>query len=298
MPEGAQGRIVRVVAGFYDVDLEGRTVRCRARGVLKKRGIHPVVGDAVRVRLSGPSEGVVEDVLSRTNVLVRPPVANVDLAVLVFSIREPDLNRHLLDRLLVSVELQNIPALLCWSKADLLQDRSDFEREVSVYGRLGYPTLFASSLTGEGIDALRTWLRGKVSVLAGQSGVGKSSLINALRPGLNRAVGDVSRRLGRGRHTTRQVELLRLEENTYVVDTPGFGVLAFDKDLEPERLPKGFPELVEVGRDCRYRGCLHEEEEGCAVPAALAEGRIDPLRYDHYREWLKELREAREERYR
>lgn len=298
MPERAQGRIVRVVAGFYDVEVEGRTVRCRARGVLKKRGVHPVAGDVVRVSAAGPSEGVVEDVLPRKNVLIRPPVANVDLAVLVFSVREPALNRHLLDRLLVQMELESIPPLLCWSKCDLLEERSEFAKEVSVYARLGYPMIYVSSVTKEGIEEVRNRLRGKVSVVTGQSGVGKSSLLNVLHPGLGLAVGDVSRRLGRGRHTTRWVEFLALGDDTYVADTPGFGVVSFGKELGPEQLVRGFPELLRAERGCQYRGCLHIGEEGCAVRAALDEGRIDPVRYEHYREWVLELRRTRDDRYR
>ncbi|MBX6395047.1 MAG: ribosome small subunit-dependent GTPase A [Alicyclobacillaceae bacterium] len=292
-----RGRIVRIVAGFYDVDVQGRTIRCRARGVFKKKGIHPLVGDVVHVTPTGSSEGVVEEVLPRVNVLQRPPIANVDLAVLVFSVREPDLNRYLLDRLLVQVELGGIPPLLCWTKVDLLADRDAFENEVSAYARLGYPMVFVSSVTGEGVDEVRRHLRGRVSVLAGQSGVGKSSLLNALSPVLQLAVGPISRRLGRGRHTTRLVELLHIGDDTYVADTPGFGVIEFG-DLEPEHLMKGFPELRERQKQCLYRGCLHDEEEGCAVRTAVAEGHVDPVRYTHYLEWLEELRQAKEDRYR
>jgi ribosome biogenesis GTPase len=293
MPEGI---ITKAIAGFYYVQ-DGEVVRqCRARGVFKKNGISPLVGDRVIFSPIGSKEGVVEEVLPRTNELVRPPIANIDQALLTFSAKEPDFNSKLLDRMLVHVERVGLPAVLLVTKSDLVSDKSEIEEWLKPYREMGYQTIVISSRVGEGLEELRNVLAGKLSGLAGNSGVGKSTLLNALVPELNLNVGEVSQKLGRGRHTTRHSEIFRLFEDTYVIDTPGFATLEF-QELEPSELAQYFRDIWEASHDCKYRGCLHEEEDGCAVRVAAQENQLSRDRYRHYLEFLSEVKEAKEWRY-
>lgn len=293
MPEGI---IVKAISGFYYVQ-DGEIVRqCRARGVFKKREISPLVGDRVRFEPIGGREGVVEEVLPRRNELVRPPVANLDQAVLTFSAAEPDFNPKLLDRMLVHVERIDLPAVIVLTKIDLLADPSKIAAWLAPYRAMGYRTAAVSTVTGDGLDEVRAHLDHKLSGLAGNSGVGKSSLLNQIVPALNLNVGEISQKLGRGRHTTRHSEIFRLYDDTFVIDTPGFSTLEFE-GMEPEHLSPCFVDIWEAGRDCKYRGCLHETEDGCAVRPAVETGALDKGRYAHYLEFLGELKEAKEWRY-
>jgi ribosome biogenesis GTPase len=291
-----EGVIVKALSGFYYVE-DGQTIRmCRARGVFKKKGIIPLVGDKVTYTPIGTREGVIEEILARRVELVRPPIANVDQVLLVFSVKEPELNLWLLDRILVHTERARLPGVILFTKSDLLENGDECQLWVSAYEKLGYPVLMVSSRTGEGIEDVRTLVNGKISVVAGQSGVGKSSLLNQLSPELRLKSAEVSHKLGRGRHTTRHVELLRLASRTYVADSPGFSQLEFG-DMEPEELAACFREIFELGQQCLYRGCLHETEEGCAVRPAAQEGRMAPWRYQNYLEFLAELKDMKERRF-
>lgn len=293
MPEGL---LIKAISGFYYVQ-DGDVVRqCRARGVFKKNGITPLVGDRVVFTPIGGKEGVVEEVLPRTSELVRPPVANLDQTVFTFSVKEPDFNSKLLDRMLVQVERIGLSAVIIFTKIDLLDDPSVIAGWMQPYRDMGYQTAAVSVVQGQGIEQVRELLQGKLSGLAGNSGVGKSSLLNALLPELNLNVGEISQKLGRGRHTTRHSEIFRLFEDTYVIDTPGFSTLEFT-ELEPERLSECFRDIWDVSHECKYRGCLHESEDGCAVRPAAESGRIDKDRYAHYLEFLAEVKEAKEWRY-
>ncbi|HEU4963082.1 MAG TPA: ribosome small subunit-dependent GTPase A [Bacilli bacterium] len=293
MPEGI---ITKAIAGFYYVQDEDIVRQCRARGVFKKHGINPLVGDRVVFSPIGGREGVVEEVLPRKNELVRPPIANIDQSVLTFSAVEPDFNPKLLDRMLVQTERVDLEAVIIITKIDKLPDRSVLDKWMQPYLEMGYTVLPVASKSGEGLEAVRDTLAGKLSGLAGNSGVGKSTLLNALVPGLNLNVGEISQKLGRGKHTTRHSEIYRLYEETFVIDTPGFATLEFT-DMEPEVLAVCFRDIWQKSHDCKYRGCLHTTEDGCAVRPAAEAGEISPRRYANYREFLEELKEAKERRY-
>jgi len=291
-----EGIITKAISGFYYVQ-DGEIVRqCRARGVFKKRDITPLVGDRVKFTPIGGKEGVVEEILPRTRELIRPPIANIDQAVLTFSAIEPGFNSKLLDRMIVHVEKEGIPPVLVITKIDLLADERVVDDWLRPYREMGYGAVTLSSKDGRGIEGVRGLLAGKLSGLAGNSGVGKSSLLNALVPDLNLNVGEISQRLGRGKHTTRHSEIFRLFEDTYVIDTPGFATLEFGV-MEPSDLSQYFRDIWDVSHDCKYRGCLHDTEDGCAVRPASEAGRIHKDRYAHYLEFLAELKEAKEWRY-
>ncbi|RIX49924.1 ribosome small subunit-dependent GTPase A [Paenibacillus nanensis] len=294
------GMIVKALSGYYYVKAENgeEVVQCRARGVFKKRGESPLVGDKVHYSITENGEGTVTELFPRSTELIRPPVANVDLAILVFSVTEPSLNLQLLDKFLVHIEHAGIPAVLCLSKQDL-EKEGGFTEEAAeaaasvnrIYRALGYEVFGTSSRKGAGIHELKERLQGHLAVFAGQSGVGKSSLLNALVPGLTLETNEISNRLGRGKHTTRHVELIDIGGG-YVADTPGFSQLDFG-ELGIEDLSYCFVELRKLSPDCKFRGCTHVHEPGCAVLAALESGDIEKSRYDHYVQFLSEMKEIK-----
>lgn len=289
------GRIVKAISNFYDVDTGDRVIPCKARGVFKKHALSPLVGDWVRISLEDDGHGVILEVKPRRNELFRPPVANMDQVCLVFSVLEPDLSLTLLDRFLVHAEAHQLSALICFSKIDLLADvpeaAAQFQQARDIYTAIGYPVVAISVKTGEGLPRLAEHLQGKTTVLAGQSGVGKSSLLNALVPGRMMETGEISKKLGRGRHTTRHVELLPLPQGGYLVDTPGFSSLDFAR-VTSANLADTFPEFARYSADCRFRSCLHWKEPDCRVREAVEEGDIASSRYEHYLSFLQERLEA------
>lgn len=293
-----KGLIVKALSGFYYVLPEGeedtsRTVQCRARGVFKIKGVSPLVGDRVVYDVAESGDGTVLEVLPRTTELVRPPVANADTAVLVFSVAEPELNLRLLDRFLVHTEFAELNTIICFSKTDVADyDEAFLKHALELYEGIGYPAVAASSQAGDGLEELTSLLEGKITVLAGQSGVGKSSLLNALVPGIRLETGEVSARLGRGRHTTRHVELIPLPNGGIVADTPGFSQLDF-QGIEAEQLSHCFREFQSWAADCKFRGCLHRNEPGCEVKAAVELGNIAATRYENYSIFLEEIGEMK-----
>ncbi|WP_096189177.1 ribosome small subunit-dependent GTPase A [Evansella halocellulosilytica] len=285
-----KGRIIKALSGFYYVENEDGTFQCRGRGNFRKRKITPLVGDWVEFEAENKTDGYVLHVDERTNELVRPPIANVEQAVLVFSTEEPSFSSLLLDRFLVHVEANNIEPIICLSKIDLLEDETEKAIQLyeKTYREIGYEVVNTSIYVDETIETLRPYLSGKVSVFAGQSGVGKSSLLNALMPDLNIETNPISKSLGRGKHTTRHVELIKVE-NGYVADTPGFSSLDFN-GIEVEELGFLFPEMRERSKGCKFRGCTHVNEPKCAVKAALELGEIAQHRYDHYVQFIDEIK--------
>lgn len=287
------GTIIKALSGYYYVMPDGEgpdgIVQCRARGVFKKKGISPLVGDRVEFRRTEHGEGTVDAVLPRKSELIRPPVANVDTAVLVFSITNPDLNYHLLDKFLVHTEHAGLDNIICLSKADLSADTQKANECVERYERIGYRVIVTSAMGHIGTDQLFEELTGKLSVFAGQSGVGKSSLLNSLVPEARLATGEVSVKLGRGRHTTRHVEFVPLPNGGAVADTPGFSQLDFS-GIELEQLSDCFKEFRNPSAQCKFRGCLHMNEPSCKVREAVRQGEIAVERYEHYQQFAEEIR--------
>lgn len=278
-------RIIKALSGFYYVQTEDGVVECRARGRFRRQDQSPLVGDFVRITRQG-DKGVLEAILPRKNAFIRPAVANIDQLVVLASCAIPVTEPFLIDRVLAIAQLQNVPALVVVNKDDLAPAQPLAE----IYRRAGVPVLVTSAETGEGIEALREALAGKLSCLTGNSGVGKSSLLNRACPQLQLPVGEVSEKLGRGRHTTRHIELYSLGSNTFVADTPGFS--AFDTErmelVHKEQLQYAFPEFAPYLGHCQFPDCAHRKEPGCAVRKALAEGKIGQTRYSSY-ERLYEL---------
>ncbi len=287
-----EGRILKALSGFYYVDSgEGPLIQCRARGRFRHQKITPLVGDRVRMTPLEEGTGVLDSILPRKNAFQRPAVANIDQLVVVASGAVPVTDPFLIDRVAAIAEHKGCECLICVNKCDL--DQGD--ELCRIYQAAGFPTLRVSAETGQGIPALAEAIAGKVSAFTGNSGVGKSSILNALEPDFRLPVGEVSDKLGRGRHTTRHVELFRLSNGAVVADTPGFS--SFDAELEQElgieELPQAFREFRPYLGQCRFIGCAHVKEKGCAVREALAEGKISPSRHASYVRLYQQAREVR-----
>ena len=277
----AEGRIFKALSGFYYVDDGETTVTCRARGKFRHRKISPLVGDRVRYTLLEDGSGAVDEILPRKNEFRRPAVANIDQLVIIASGAIPRTDPFLIDRVVSIAEGKGCQSIICFNKCDL--DRA--EDLFGIYANAGFQTLRISAETGEGIDTLSSLIAGKVSAFTGNSGVGKSSILNALEPDFGLEVGEVSQRLGRGRHTTRPVELFRLKNGAVVADTPGFSSFDVEEDEQvgrKETLAATFREFRPYLDDCYFTGCTHRKEKGCALLSALAEGKIAPSRHDSY----------------
>jgi len=279
MATKSEGRIIRSLSGFYEVQTDKGTVTCRARGSLRRTNESPLTGDLVQISIER-GKGMVEKILPRQNRFVRPAVANVDMLVVFAANVNPVTEPFLIDRVAAIAGDQGVEVVLCINKCDL-DPAADLLR---IYTHAGFCCIAASAETGEGVEELRQRIRGKLVAFTGNSGVGKSSILNRLCPGLNLPTGEVSEKLGRGRHTTRHVELYDLGEGTYVADTPGFS--SFDTDqmeiILKENLQYAFPDFQPYVGACQFHDCTHRKEPGCAVTAALAAGEIEPTRYDSY----------------
>ena len=273
-------RIIKAISGFYYVQTESGVVECKARGRFRRQEQSPLVGDFVRITKQENGKGVLEELLPRKNAFIRPAIANIDQLIVLASCAIPVTEPFLIDRVLAIAQLQNVPAVVCVNKDDLAPAQPLAE----IYKKAGIPVLVTSAETGEGIEALQELLAGKLSCLTGNSGVGKSSLLNRVCPALRLPVGEVSEKLGRGRHTTRHIELYALGADTFVADTPGFS--AFDTErmelVHKERLQDAFPEFAPYLGHCQFPDCAHRKEPGCAVRKALVEGKIGRTRYDSY----------------
>ena len=274
-----EGRILRSLSGFYDVQTVEGLITCRARGILRKEGSSPLTGDLVEISVE-KGRGMVETILPRKNHFIRPAVANVDALVVFAANVNPVTEPFLIDRVAAIAGDQNVPVYLCVNKCDL-DPAIDLVR---IYEHAGFPVIRTSAETGEGVEELRALLTGKLTAFTGNSGVGKSSILNRLSPELKLETGAVSEKLGRGRHTTRHVELYRLGEDTYVADTPGFS--SFDTDqmelILKENLQYAFPDFGDYLGKCRFDDCSHRKEPDCAVRAAVEAGGIEKSRYESY----------------
>ena len=279
MAERMEGRIVRSLSGFYDVKTASGLVTCRARGILRKEGNSPLTGDLVEITVEH-GKGMVEKILPRKNRFIRPAVANIDALVVFAANVNPVTEPYLIDRVAAIAGDQNVPVILCVNKCDL-DPAVDLVR---IYEHAGFTVICTSAETGDGVETLMQQISGKLVAFTGNSGVGKSSILNRLCPELNLATGEVSEKLGRGRHTTRHVELYRLEQGTYVADTPGFS--SFDTDqmevILKENLQYAFPDFGRYIGQCRFDDCSHRKEPDCAVRAAWENGQIEKTRYDSY----------------
>jgi len=283
-----EGVLIRAYGGFYYVKKGDEIWQCTLRGKFRLgKGSAALVGDRVRVTPVRGTTGRIDEVLPRKTELFRPPVANIDQAVIVFAVQDPEPNLALLDRFLVLAENANVSPVVCLNKADLLSGRREHEW-LRLYRKIGYPTVITSTKSSEGIDELRQLLVGKTSVFAGPSGVGKSSLLNAVQPGLELKTGEISSKLKRGKHTTRHVELLPLAAGGLVVDSPGFSSLDLP-EMEKEDLGYYFPEFASFTPECKFKGCLHRHEPQCAVKRAVEQGLIHQDRYKHYLNFLEEV---------
>ena len=287
-----EGRIQKALSGFYYVDTGTELLNCRARGKFRKEGVSPLVGDRVHVRELGNGEGFVEAILPRRNAFIRPAVANIDQLVIIGSGAIPKTDPFLIDRVASIAALKGCDVVVVLNKCDL--DNADALYDI--YRAAGFPTLRVSAETGEGIEELKTLITGKLSAFTGNSGVGKSSILNALEPEFALKTGEVSMALGRGRHTTRHVELFRLRCGAEIMDTPGFSSFeAEDLNLEwKQHLAESFVEFRPYLDNCRFVGCSHTKEKGCAVLEALRAGKIQKSRHQSYLRLYEELKGVQE----
>lgn len=282
------------IAGFYYIYAEdGEIYECKAKGIFRKDNQKPLVGDDVEITVLDENEklGNIVDILPRKNSLIRPAVANVDQALVIFAMEDPKPNFLLLDRFLIMMEQAGVPAIICFNKKDLAK-QEEIEELYQIYSKCGYEVLLTSALEEEGLEMIRKILKGKTTVVAGPSGVGKSSLTNLMQGDVQMETGEISKKLKRGKHTTRHSQVIPIAEETYLMDTPGFSSL-YLTDMEEQELREYFPEFREYEGSCRFLGCRHIYEPGCAVKEALENQEISKLRYEDYVSLYGELKEKR-----
>lgn len=285
------GKIIKGIAGFYYVHTaHGKIYECKAKGIFRYKNVKPLVGDNVTFDIINEEEatGNIVEIQQRKNTLIRPEVANIDQVLIVFALSHPAPNLNLLDRFLVMMETQDIPCIIAFSKSDLVSD-DEIRKLCDIYEGAGYKSLFISTLEDINIDKIEEILEGRTTALAGPSGVGKSTLLNRLVPGANMETGDISRKIQRGKHTTRHSEIFDINERTYLYDTPGFSTV-YIKDMEKEELKFYFPEFNAYEEMCRFHGCVHVNEPGCGVKEAVSQDRISPERYKNYLLMYHELK--------
>ena len=278
-----QGKIIKGIAGFYYIYAENDEIyECKAKGIFRKDKQKPLVGDNVEIEVldEQEKEGSVTAILPRKNSLIRPAVANVDQAFVIFAMENPKPNFMLLDRFLIMMEKENVPAVICFNKKDLAK-QEELELLYETYKSCGYDVIFSSTFNGEGLDEIREILKGKTTVVAGPSGVGKSSITNALQENVQMETGEISKKLKRGKHTTRHSQVIPVGHDTYLMDTPGFSSL-YVNDFEKEELKNYFREFIEYNNGCRFTGCVHVNEPDCLVKEAVENGGINRSRYDNY----------------
>ncbi|TAH71583.1 MAG: ribosome small subunit-dependent GTPase A [Anaerolineaceae bacterium] len=290
-----RGKIIKGIAGFYYVHVpeKDETFECKAKGIFRKHNIKPLVGDDAIIDTNDQPEGkgTITHILPRKNDIIRPAVANVDQAMVIFAAAEPSPNLNLLDRFLIMMQRQKVHTIICFNKKDIVNQK-EMGLLIDTYMLSGYEVISISVLQDDGMPIIRGLIKGKTTVLAGPSGVGKSSLINIISPKAQMEIGSVSEKIKRGKHTTRHSELIYVDDYTYVMDTPGFSSL-YIHEIEKEELKDYFIEFNKYEDKCRFIGCMHLNEPGCAVKEALSEGIISSIRYDNYKALYAELKDVK-----
>ena len=291
-----QGKITKGIAGFYYVYIPGKGMfECKAKGIFRKDNVKPLVGDDVIIQILSEEEmtGNICEILPRKSSLIRPAVANIDQALVIFAIRKPDVNLNLLDRFLIQMEQQNLETIICFNKADLEQgDGPDSRTLAEIYAKAGYRTLVVSATEDASVESVLQCLKGKTTTVAGPSGVGKSTLITRLQPDTRMETGSISAKIERGKHTTRHSQLIPICEDTYILDTPGFSSLSVF-DLEKEELQAYYEEFQPMTAACKFTGCSHIHEPVCGVKEGLKKGLISTERYENYKLIYQELAQKR-----
>lgn len=288
-----QGKIIKGIAGFYYIYANHNIYECKAKGIFRNQKVKPLVGDNVEICVIDEQNkiGNIDRILPRHSELIRPAVANVDQALVVFATASPEPNWNLLDRFLLMMEKQSVPVVICFNKMDLI-DSEKFQQYKNIYEKSGYSVISASTYEEHGMDDIFRVLDGKTTTLAGPSGVGKSSIMNMLNPNANMDIGGISKKIERGKHTTRHSEIIPIGEETYLVDTPGFSSIYF-YDMEPEELKNYYKEFEEYEPYCKFGGCNHIGERDCGIKQAVEDGAISASRYENYRLFFEELKERR-----
>lgn len=286
-----KGKIIKGIAGFYYVHTENQLVyECKAKGIFRNQKIKPLVGDNVEIDTNDQPEGkgIIVEIFPRDNELIRPAVANVDQAMVIFAVAEPAPNLNLLDRFLIMMHKQGVNTIVCFNKMDIVAE-GEMKLLEETYLQCGYDVIFTSAMQKDNIVEVYNLLKGKTTVLAGPSGVGKSSMINIIQPTVHMETGSVSEKIKRGKHTTRHSELIFVEENTYMMDTPGFSSL-YINEIDKDELKEYFIEFKNYEDNCRFNGCVHLNEPGCAVKEALQHNKISKVRYNNYVDLYEELK--------
>ncbi len=288
-----QGVIIRGVGGNYYVDTNDSVIECRARGLFRNQNIKPLVGDKVIIRLTEENKnfGYIEEILERKNEMKRPSVSNVDQIIIVFAVKNPEPSFLLLDKLLIASELNNLVPIICFNKCDLV-DEEYLSKFMDIYRNTGYKIIFTSKYNANLLDEFKELLKDKISLFSGPSGVGKSSLMNAIDSGFELKTGDISEKLKRGKHTTRHAEIYKLNFGGFAVDTPGFS--SFDiNEIDYYELRDYYPEIREYSENCKFNNCLHDKEPSCAVKEAVKSNKISEIRYNNYIKLLYEIKSNR-----
>ncbi len=288
-----QGVIIRGVGGNYYVDTNDSVIECRARGLFRNQNIKPLVGDNVIIRLTEENKNFVyiEEILERKNEMKRPSVSNVDQIIIVFAVKNPEPSFLLLDKLLIASELNNLVPIICFNKCDLV-DEEYLSKFMDIYRNTGYKIIFTSKYNANLLDEFKELLKDKISLFSGPSGVGKSSLMNAIDSGFELKTGDISEKLKRGKHTTRHAEIYKLNFGGFAVDTPGFS--SFDiNEIDYYELRDYYPEIREYSENCKFNNCLHDKEPSCAVKEAVKSNKISEIRYNNYIKLLYEIKSNR-----
>ena len=286
-----KGKIIKGIAGFYYIHTPHKGVyECKAKGIFRKQGLKPLVGDNVEIEVLDDNDkiGNIIDIYERENSLIRPAVSNVDQALVIFAAAKPTPNLNLLDRFLITMSRQEVECVVCFNKQDLAEEK-ELELLRAIYTDCGYTVICTSAKHNEGVTEITDLLKGKTTVLAGPSGVGKSSLINLINPNANMQTGNISEKIERGKHTTRHSELFLLDNNTYIMDTPGFSSL-YINDFDKDELKDYFIEFADYSDLCRFQGCIHINEPSCAVKKALEDGKISHTRYENYKLMYEEVK--------